>query len=270
MRKVKIVDTAFDTPAATCRGYSPAYFEWDKTPGYASTKFFSDAMLEQAAYDGSRKKIAILWECPFGRPDMYRDIIDMPWFDYVLTWNMSLLSLGGRYMKYIFGGTWIPLTDWYWKKDKYRECSIIYSEKLSHPGHKIRHACAEYVAAQDRYGRGYNRPIKSKVEALSPYRYSIIVENEKLDYWITEKLIDCFSQGTVPIYWGCPSIGDIFDMDGIITFDDPSELPNIISKLSEHDYNSRRYAIKKNYWRAWEYKCPEDWWFINYYKELFT
>ena len=56
--------------------------------------------------------------------------------------------------------------------------------------------------------------LKDKIDGLRDYRYHFCIENIKRDYWFTEKLIDCFVTGTIPIYWGCPSI-----------FDNISELP---------------------------------------------
>ena len=32
-------------------------------------------------------------------------------------------------------------------------------------------------------------------------------------------LINCFVHGVVPIYWGAPSIGDFFNISGVITFE---------------------------------------------------
>ena len=65
------------------------------------------------------------------------------------------------------------------------------------------------------------------------YRFSIVIENCKRDYWFTEKLIDCLRTGTIPIYWGCPSIGDFFDIRGFILFDDINDLENILNNLTE-------------------------------------
>ena len=49
------------------------------------------------------------------------------------------------------------------------------------------------------FGRGYD-PIEFKIDGLKDYRFSVVIENCKRDYWFTEKLIDCFVTGTIPIY----------------------------------------------------------------------
>ncbi|MBX2995767.1 MAG: hypothetical protein KF681_13130 [Bdellovibrionaceae bacterium] len=55
--------------------------------------------------------------------------------------------------------------------------------------------------------KSYQGPVKSKFEVLSQYRFAICFENaEKIPGYITEKIFDCFSCGTIPIYWGAPDI----------------------------------------------------------------
>ena len=90
-------------------------------------------------------------------------------------------------------------------------------------------------------------PQGAKALALAEYRYSITVENSKSENYFTEKLIDCFRMGTVPIYWGSESIKDYFNMDGIIYFEEISELDAIFAGLTEEKYVSMLPAIKENY-----------------------
>ena len=70
----------------------------------------------------------------------------------------------------------------------------------------------------DSFGRGFVA-VEHKAEALAQYAFSIAIENSQQDTYFTEKLIDCFSTGTVPIYWGTRKISEYFDMRGVIQFD---------------------------------------------------
>jgi isopentenyl phosphate kinase len=45
-------------------------------------------------------------------------------------------------------------------------------------------------------------------------------ENSIYPKYYTEKITDCFATGTIPIYYGDRSIGEDFDMNGIIFMDD--------------------------------------------------
>lgn len=49
-------------------------------------------------------------------------------------------------------------------------------------------------------------PVADKIETLSQYKYALCFENVSQPGYITEKIIDCFVAGTVPIYMGAPDI----------------------------------------------------------------
>jgi hypothetical protein len=49
-------------------------------------------------------------------------------------------------------------------------------------------------------------PAKSKLHVLSRYRFSICIENQLLDGWVTEKMLDCMRAGCVPVYLGAPDV----------------------------------------------------------------
>jgi hypothetical protein len=105
-------------------------------------------------------------------------------------------------------------------------------------------------------GQGY-RSIPSKLEGLADYRYSVTIENSKINSYFTEKIEDCFFTGVVPIFWGCPKIGDFFDLNGIITFNTVEDLDIILNNISETDYNSRMHAINHNFKKAIDYMYSE-------------
>ena len=51
----------------------------------------------------------------------------------------------------------------------------------------------------------------------------------------------------MPIYHGCPNIGEFFDMNGVLTFSTQSELDNILNNLSKDKYESMLESIKANF-----------------------
>mgnify|MGYP006087097799 CR=1 FL=1 len=57
---------------------------------------------------------------------------------------------------------------------------------------------------------------QEKVVALRSYSFHIAIENVRREGYFSEKLLDCFLTRTVPIYWGCPNIGEYFDVSGMI------------------------------------------------------
>ena len=78
--------------------------------------------------------------------------------------------------------------------------------------------------------------------------FHVCVENVKHDNWFTEKISDAFNTKTIPIYWGCPNISDFgYDERGIIRFNTPEELLNIINNLTEEKYNEMKQYVDYNY-----------------------
>lgn len=140
--------------------------------------------------------------------------------------------------------------------DKSKNVSMLSSSKNYAKGHKIRWNIATALKGRiDIFGGVVNSKVvgvdtglhhKSKLEALKDYRFSVTIENDDHSGYYTEKITDCFATGTIPIYWGDPSIGKIFDSKGIITIDDPSDI-YWIPNMTEQDYFDRMNSIKKNF-----------------------
>lgn len=177
-------------------------------------------------------------------------------FDLILTWNEDLLHLPNA-QKFVFGCCWI---DWEnFSPEKKNQVSFITSNKDWAPGHKVRLSIWEGLEdAEDLNGfdilKHMSPPkVKSKNFLFENAKYSITAENEKLNNWITEKVIDCFATKTIPIYWGCPNIGEYFNKDGIISFDTLEELKEILDNLDENYYEKHKQSIEENFEKSKEY-----------------
>lgn len=88
-----------------------------------------------------------------------------------------------------------------------------------------------------------------KYKPFRDYDYSIVIENSSVRNYFTEKLLDCFLEETVPLYWGCPNILNYFPSDAIITLKDedvrdPVRFAEIIGNL-ESPSKKRRLALKE-------------------------
>ena len=263
MRQVKIADGSFRglnsfSCAGENAGFKPDKIEWDRIEKWgANTKVFTDSKLLEAVGDVSTRRIALLLEPPAIRPGIYQQAWELRReFFAILTHQRDWVARDGRYRWYPYGGSWIRPEDW-GLKPKTKQASLIVSQKVGQEGHRLRHRAKE-LHGVDCYGRGVGNWVESKVTALADYRYSIVIENSKSDLYFTEKLIDCMSQGTIPIYWG-PDLSGLFNPWGIIRFDAFAELPHILGRLGSHDYMDRWEAVQENYTLAQSYRCPEDW-----------
>ena len=100
------------------------------------------------------------------------------------------------------------------KNEKSKDISFNFSSKKTTAGHRLRHVIANDRDIKtntliDQLGSGpQNIRIVEKGEMINPYKFSISIENSTYNHYFTEKILDCFISGTVPIYWGCPSIGN--------------------------------------------------------------
>ena len=130
-------------------------------------------------------------------------------------------------------------------------CSLIYSDKKQLPGHKLRFSCADKIRSNNLdvslCGSGTGVFMDKKSDGLNDFMFSITIENSKSRGYFTEKILDCFSTQTIPIYWGDSHVWEYFDAEGAILFNSVEELPEIIAGLSVEKYNSLLSAAKRNW-----------------------
>lgn len=195
--------------------------------------------------------------------DKYIDLLDV-----LLTNDTSLLQKYPEKCKFVpFGGTWVEESN-YKIFDKTKGISMVYSNKIGGlQGWNLRHQVASVLKGKvDLFGTGADKFIEKKEEALTDYKYSIVIENVRKDNYFTEKLLDCFAVGTIPIYWGCPNIEEFFDPRGIITFETADELYNIINGIE--DTRLEQEAILHNLEECKKYDVVENWMYENILKEV--
>ena len=135
-------------------------------------------------------------------------------------------------------------------------CSIISSAKKDQIGHKLRHQVIKKILAKqlpvDIIGKGY-APFEHKWQGLLPYQYSIVIENARESNYFTEKLLDAYLCGTVPIYWGTRDIGQYFDVEGMIICHSASDIIKAIMSLPKNLDMKIKQAIETNKQLAYAY-----------------
>jgi hypothetical protein len=142
---------------------------------------------------------------------------------------------------------------------------MLASNKRLTEGHKARHQVVElYKDKLDVYGSILGKEFMDpgdlrtswhdKSKSLLDYRFSVVIENDSYSNYYTEKLTDCFASGTIPIYWGSPTVKDMFNSQGIITVN--SKLN--VDDLNEFLYNYLIDAVKDNYERVRKLESADD------------
>jgi hypothetical protein len=272
VKKVFIIGNEFrhceysNNPMPPVSFYPSFGWEWNTSlVGADDLLFFTESTMSSHLSFVNKNKIAWLIEPRELVPHHYEWIKNNHrFFKHVLTHERSLLEKQENFKFIPFGGCWIAEVDRR-VHNKTKLVSVISSEKTQLSGHKLRHDVIGRYSL-DVFGRGYN-PVNQKIEALGEYAFSVVIENCKRDYWFTEKLIDCLITGTIPIYWGCPSIGDFFDLRGIIVWNTLEELNIILEALTLEKYNEMYPFVMKNQKLAKKYVLAEKY-IDGYMQEL--
>ena len=260
--KIYLQDSAFAHCIFSNNPLPPKQFtdkvEWVRDDSFTDQDIvvWTDIDIPNALYRPG-KNIAWLIEAYDHIPHLYEFVIkNADKFEAIWTHDKELQEKVPNGIILPYGGCWIDDFDWnIYPKSK--DFSIIASAKQQHPGHRMRHQIISGSQGRvDVFGGGYN-PLDNKIDGLRDYRYHFCIENINRDYWFTEKLIDCFVTGTIPIYWGCPSIDKFFNIDGMICFDELKRLPELLPLCTTAFYESKLDAIKENFKLAQKYRLAE-------------
>jgi hypothetical protein len=257
-KNVEIKDSNFDI---TIR--KPKNFKWVKTNNPITKKtFVTDNYIPQN-YGG----IAWLVEPPAICPTPYNWIKENHnKYEYVLTFSEELLLKGSNFLYYPFGNTLLNEDEWnLYEFDKNKLISMVMSNKNFTEGHNLRHKIKNNLNTNvDLFGSGINGQYSPKIDSCKNYRFQIVIENSKYEYYFTEKILDCFLTGVIPIYWGSNKVIEHFDKDGIIMFNSEQELFEIINNITIEMYSEKFNSVKNNFNISKNYSYSEDWIYKHY------
>ena len=203
-----------------------------------------------------------------GEPDCVLDISkqvikNQHNFDLILSWKKEVLDNCKNSEKFLFGGKFID--DNKLNIDKRNQITYLTSNKYFTEGHKFRQEVFNFLESHDFDGNYqidiYKSPPRIEKEIIfNNAKFSIIIENGDEDDYFSEKLIECLSTKTIPIYKGCPTISQYFDASGILIFNTLDELIDIIVNLPNNFYELNLKVIEKNY------ELSKEYW--NYYERI--
>ena len=264
-KKINLVGDTFTHLTNGNKGYSvhgkeSKNIEWVKNG--SDITFYIDNTINNGIQD-NRQGIKYLWllESKNIKQGLVESILENRelvenTYETIFTHDQRLLSLGEKYK-------WVPAQG-FWIKDpkiyqKSKMISMISSNKEMCEGHRLRLEWVDRIGDQvDLYGRGFNE-IENKEDGLCDYMFSVAIENGQYKTYFTEKLLDCFATGTIPVYLGAPDIGNYFNKDGIIDLSDEFD-------ISQDLYYSKMDAIKENLEKAMKMEVLEDFIWDEYLK----
>ncbi len=188
-------------------------------------------------------------------PNLYQN------FDVILTHNEEVLNKYENAKLFIFNSIWASNKDY---SPKEFSVSTIVGNKLWTKQQVMRQelwAVQEEIKNRKFFASSVGPPrehfgnpsIGDNKDELFKSQFHIAIENCCIKNFFTEKILDCFISKTVPIYCGCVNIGDFFNENGIIKFNNIKECINICNSLKDDDYEKFLPYIEENYNKALEY-----------------
>ena len=99
-----------------------------------------------------------------------------------------------------------------------------------------------------RCNNNIHRKVKKKIEFLSKYKFSIAMENSKGDGYISEKIVDSFLAGTIPIYYGDFIIDEYINPKTYILIKGEKDVEEKIEYIKKIDNDNQLYfnILKEN------------------------
>lgn len=272
MEKIQAIGAPFDVQHSSCSNLKPKTFEWTKED--CPIKVFMDTEIYPGVkYEKKPGETKVAWVCEsrtiFHGTSIPRDTwlnnIDKICenYDVVFTSEKAMLSQHPK-LQFAYAGSnlpWIKQRKEDFDVEKSKICSIVASSKNYAYGHKLRHAIVEqFPDIVDVYGtiNGGKRlqgvDLWDKSPGLQDYLFTFVIENDSYSTYYTEKLTDAFMTATIPIYWGAPDIGDIFDINGMIILTPDLDL----NTLSFDLYESKMESVMNNYKKCIELEMADD------------
>ena len=207
-------------------------------------------------------------------------ILNADQYDLILTTDVDILQHCGNAVMFPYGSTWLNKT-----KINHPDGLGFYDESLNELHTEKKFEISFLCSFHNRNIEGYNRrkelwfhqnKITTPKRFYSSSRYLILdnklpdddkkhlfksrfhiaIESCKVENYFSEKLIDALITKTIPIYWGCPNIGDFFDERGMFIIDSKNSVFDLCNNLNEETYNNKLKYVEENFERAKEYARP--------------
>ena len=194
-------------------------------------------------------------------------------FDFILAYDQEILNSVPNSILFQYGTTWIG--EDFVSNTKEENLSFICNNKLHCKGHKLRqkiwHNQNKISFSKKFFVGSKNVPdnLQNATNSVELFNgnlilgeskyplfdsmFHICIENVSKNNFFTEKLIDCFLTKTIPIYWGCPNIGEYFNEYGMIIFENDKDFFEKCCLLSSELYASKKDVIEQNFQLAKEW-----------------
>lgn len=97
------------------------------------------------------------------------------------------------------------------------------------------------VASGGRLNNNVGGPVKDKLAFIANYKFTLCFENSSAQGYTTEKLVEGFAGGCIPIYWGNPAISKEFNPKAFIDCSRFSGMEKAVEYISNVNEDDERY-----------------------------
>jgi hypothetical protein len=260
-KKIKLLDDTLIPYDYLCHHIVPEIPSWSRNEENPNivVGVASNGLSQIQNYPNSIKCVWII-EPEIINGEDYKKVIDnQDKIDYIFLHDLSKKNqIDSKKFVYVFhGGTHLRQED-IKIHDKSKLVSMIFSNKQWNRYHSLRHEFYSQIKEKvDGFGTGCDKRIQFKSEGLNDYCFSIAMENFDSPGLFTEKILDCFLSGTIPIFFGTDNIDEYFNGKGFFKFNTLEELMQILETLSFEKYQEMYEYVVENFEIAKKYMFPE-------------
>ncbi len=191
------------------------------------------------------------------------------YYNYVLTYQEEILQLNPKARLFHFPNTWVRD---YLPEKEFSVSTVVGGKNFPQlEGHELRHELWRkrdlitipkrfYLSGNAKHSHSFvpwseadytnQLVLGNSKEPLFDSMFHICIENTSINNFFTEKLIDCFQTRTVPIYYGCPNIGEYFNKDGIFIARHVNDIISFCNVLTPELYGRMLSALNDNFERS--------------------
>lgn len=124
-------------------------------------------------------------------------------------------------------------------------CSFVVSNPRNPKRNQAFESLCRYKKVDS--GGGYlnniGGPVKDKFAFDCTHRFSLCYENGAHNGYTTEKLVQALAARTIPIYWGDPAVGRIFNKKALIDVSEYDSFEDLVARIHELENNEEQYLL---------------------------
>lgn len=134
-------------------------------------------------------------------------------------------------------------------KEKKAFCSFVVSNCFADDVRAVffdKLSAYKQVSSGGRFRNNIGGAVADKKAFQAKHKFDIAFENTSYDGYCTEKLMEAFAAGTIPIYWGDPNVAQDFNPDSFINAHDYSNFDKVVEHVKQIDNDDDLYIKIRN------------------------